>query len=152
MLHEHPLTPITHAHLCCDLRLKGRGVTERGLTAPNVLRGFEDFQRIFRDFYKTRFSSCLSRWSFTCQNLAVNARNRAETKIKHDILEAPVFLMPDSRSYRPTRPGRPPKPNRNPSHPDLIWTPFLMTKFSNWAMLHLSTCKAAGQELSGRYG
>ena len=41
-------------------------------------------------------SSCLSRWSFICQHLAVNARNRAKTtKIKSDILETPVILMPE---------------------------------------------------------
>ena len=41
-------------------------------------------------------SSCLFRWSFTCQSLAVNARNCAKTtKFKSDILETPVILMPD---------------------------------------------------------
>ena len=41
-------------------------------------------------------SSCLSRWSLTCQTLAVNAKNRTKTtKFKSDILETPVILMPD---------------------------------------------------------
>ena len=41
-------------------------------------------------------SSCLFRWSFTFQNLATNAWNRAETtKIKSDVLETPVILMPE---------------------------------------------------------
>ena len=40
--------------------------------------------------------SCLFRWSVTCQNFAVNARNCAETtKIKSDILETLVILMPE---------------------------------------------------------
>ena len=45
-------------------------------------------------------SSCLFRWSFTCQSLAVNARNRAKTtKFKSGFLETPVILMPDSPSF-----------------------------------------------------
>ena len=41
-------------------------------------------------------SSCLFRWLFTCQSLAVNARNRAKTtKFKSGFLETPVILMPD---------------------------------------------------------
>ena len=40
-------------------------------------------------------SSCLVWLSFTCQTLAVNARNRAKTtKFKSDVLETPVILMP----------------------------------------------------------
>ena len=42
------------------------------------------------------FSSCPFRWSCACQTLAVNARNRAKTtKIKSDVLETLVILMPD---------------------------------------------------------
>ena len=41
-------------------------------------------------------SFCLFQWSFTDQNLAVNARNCAETtKTESDVLETPVILMPE---------------------------------------------------------
>ena len=43
------------------------------------------------------FSSCQFRWSFTCQiNFGSQAWNRAKTtKVKRDVLETPVILMPD---------------------------------------------------------
>ena len=41
-------------------------------------------------------SSCIFRWSFICQILPVNARNLVETtKIKSDVLETPVILVPE---------------------------------------------------------
>ena len=44
-------------------------------------------------------SSCLLRWPFTCQTLAVNARNRAKTtKFKSDVLETLVILMLDIKN------------------------------------------------------
>ena len=42
-------------------------------------------------------SSGLFRWSFTCQDLAVNARSHAKTtRIKSDIFETPVILVPET--------------------------------------------------------
>ena len=50
-------------------------------------------------------SSCFLWWSFTCQDLAVNARNRAKiTKLKSDVLETPVILMSDSKGWLLERP------------------------------------------------
>ena len=46
-------------------------------------------------------SSCLFWWSFTCQTLAANARNRAKTtKFKSDVLETLVILMPEKNQAR----------------------------------------------------
>ena len=51
-------------------------------------------------------SSCLFRWAFTCQTLAVNARNRAKTtRFKSDVLEAPVILVPDKMAYSVPKQG-----------------------------------------------
>ena len=51
-------------------------------------------------------SSCLFRWSFTCQNLAVSAKNRAKTtKIKSDVLETPVILIQRAANGGSERPG-----------------------------------------------
>ena len=51
------------------------------------------------DWFMVR--SCILRWSFICQNLAVNARNRAKiTKIKSDVLETLDILMPDQRTMK----------------------------------------------------
>ena len=44
-------------------------------------------------------SSCHFRWSFTCQNLAVNAMNRAKTS-KSDVLETPPGHL-NSRGGKP---------------------------------------------------
>ena len=46
--------------------------------------------------------SYLFRWSFPCQNLAVNARNHPKTRRnKSGVLETPVILMPDRNRGRP---------------------------------------------------
>ena len=45
-------------------------------------------------------SSFLFRWSIDCQNLAVNARNRAKTtQIESGVLETPVILMPEKTAW-----------------------------------------------------
>ena len=51
-------------------------------------------------------SSCLSRWSFTSQTLAGNARNRAKTtKLKSDVLEPPVILITPDPVFCAVCPG-----------------------------------------------
>ena len=51
-------------------------------------------ENVVLDWFRVSF--CLVQWSFTDQNVAGNARNRAETtKTKSVVLETPGILMPE---------------------------------------------------------
>ena len=105
-------------------QLKGKIVSEfphffRDLRRP----GLSDFlllKSVGLDWFMV--SSCLSRWPFTPQTLAVYARNRTKTtKFKSDVLESPVILMPGffrtfSDFFRIFPPGLSPSKQRVLAH------------------------------------
>ena len=71
-----------------------------GLKKTRPLR-FLLLESVVLDWFMVISCFSESRWSFTCQYLAVSARNRAKTtKLKNDVLETPVVLMPECVPYK----------------------------------------------------
>ena len=89
--------------LCETEIVQWLGSSKSGLKKTRPFR-FLLLESVVLDWFMV--GSCLFRWSFTCQNLAaVNARNRAEsTRIKSDVLEAPVILIREKRHLSKVRP------------------------------------------------